>query len=102
MVSRFAFANDPGTMSNVISDDDNYYIVRVVDRMPSALSPLDEVRSQITEALVDEKRKESARRKATAFRRSAANADIGLEAAAATYSYTVATNRHLSRTGVGG
>ncbi len=67
-ISRFAFANEPGTISGVLRNDDNYFVVRVKDRLADAPRPLDAVRGQVEFALRYERQKNLASRKATAFR----------------------------------
>lgn len=72
-VARFAFANPAGALSNVLNDDASYYVARVDERIDPTVRPLDEVRNTIIERIHEERRKDGARRNATAFRRSLAS-----------------------------
>jgi parvulin-like peptidyl-prolyl isomerase len=85
--SRFAFAAEPGTVSDVIADERNYYICRVKEKIPAAARPLEQVAEGIRQTLVRERKLESAMRKATAFERSATLPDTPFDRAAAQYGF---------------
>lgn len=65
--SRYAFSGEPGKVSNVLNDDNNYYVCSVKERIPEGLTPLDDVRETVVQRLMSERRSDSARRKAEAF-----------------------------------
>ncbi|MGD8414440.1 MAG: peptidyl-prolyl cis-trans isomerase, partial [Candidatus Latescibacterota bacterium] len=88
-VSRFAFNHDPGTISDVINDEDNYYIVDVSERIPASVRPLEEVRSIVDERMRYERRKSMARRKAEGFHRKLTTTDATLEETAEDYGRVV-------------
>jgi parvulin-like peptidyl-prolyl isomerase len=88
-VNRFAFANEEGTVSNVIGDEKNYYVCRVDQRLPQALRPLDDVRTSIESTLRFERQKRMAHRKAEAFFRKLMTASDNFGDAANLYEYTV-------------
>jgi len=88
-VNRFAFANEAGATSNVINDEDNYYICRVVDRLPEAQQPLDDVRDIIVTRLKFDRQKRMASRKAEAFYLKLMTTPAGFQEAADDYGYTV-------------
>ncbi|HEU4364786.1 MAG TPA: peptidyl-prolyl cis-trans isomerase, partial [Candidatus Krumholzibacteria bacterium] len=89
-VSRFAFARAVGAVSDVIADDNNFFVCKVEGRAPAAPRPVAEVSDAIKQQLVREKKLAAAMMKAGAFRRSAAVPDVPFEKAAAQYQYTVA------------
>jgi len=89
-ISRFAFANDVGTLSNVLQDDNNYFIVKVVERIDATSRPLEDVRAEISETLIYDRRKQQARRRADGFARSL-RANQDMEEAVAQYGFTVTT-----------
>jgi peptidyl-prolyl cis-trans isomerase D len=88
-LSRYAFANDPGTISNVIGDGDNYYVCEIAERIPAGARPLDDVREPIRKALVLEHREQLAERKAEAFHRKLMTSPSDFREAAEQYGYTV-------------
>ncbi len=90
-VSRFAFAATPGTISDVIQDDNNFYVCRVENRTPAAPRPVEEVADVIKQMLLRERKVDSATRKAVAFRRTATVPNTPFEKAAAQYQLTVAS-----------
>jgi peptidyl-prolyl cis-trans isomerase D len=89
-VSRFAFAGAPGAISDVVSDDNNFYVCRIESRTPAAARPLAEVTDVIKQILVRERKVESATRKAVAFRRTATIPNTSFEKAAGQYQLKVA------------
>lgn len=89
-VSRFAFAGAPGAVSDVIADDNNFFVCRIESRSPAAPRPLADVTDTIKQMLVRERKVGGATMKATAFRLSAAVPAVLFEQAAAQYRYTVA------------
>jgi len=90
-LSRFAFANEPGTVSGVLGDGSAYYVCEVAERLPTTVEPLDDVREDIVASLLAERRREMAHRKAEAFHRtlSASSRGVSLASAAQQYQYTV-------------
>jgi hypothetical protein len=88
-VSRFAFAGAVGTVSDVISDDRNFYVCRIETRLAATARAMDEVADVIRQTLVREKKVTATMVKANAFRRSATVPDVSFEQAAAQYKYTV-------------
>lgn len=102
-VSRFAFASEPGTVSNVLGDDDNYFVCEVVERIPEGTRPLDEVRDQVVQSLELDRRRSAVRRQAEGFVRSARDPKVTFQDAAATYGFTVsATDTFRVRDAVAG
>lgn len=89
-ISRFAFANDAGAVSGVLGDDNNYYVCEVVQRIPAGPKPLDEVRESVSQALVEQRQRLAAERKADGFFR---KLRTGSDFAEATklYGYTATT-----------
>lgn len=88
-VNRFAFANEVGTVSGVIGDEDNYYVCRVDQRLPEAIRPLEEVQTSIESTLRFERQKRMAHRKAEAFYRKLMTASDNFVDAASAYDYDV-------------
>jgi hypothetical protein len=65
-------------------------VCELVERIPAGPRPLDDVREDVVRALTRERRKDSAMRKARAFRLSLrASSKQTMDEAAATYGYTV-------------
>jgi len=89
-LSRFAFANEPGTVSYVLGDGSAYYVCEVAQRLGAAVEPLDGVREGIVASLLGERRRQMATRKAEAFHRSVtASSRASLAGAAQQYQYAV-------------
>jgi peptidyl-prolyl cis-trans isomerase D len=78
-VNRFAFSNEVGALSNVIGDENNYYICRVSQRFPEEVQPLDDVRPRIESTLKYERQKRMALRKAEGFHRRLTTTPAGVE-----------------------
>lgn len=89
-VSRFAFASDPGAISAIISDERNYVVCRVKERIPAAVRPLTEVSEGIKLTLIHDRKLAMAMNKADGFHRSASAEGSTLESAAVKYNYAVA------------
>lgn len=89
-VSRFAFGADAGTISSVISDDNNFYVCRLEKRDPAGERPLTDVADGIRKTLVQQRKVEMATRQADAFRRTAGVTGTPFAKAAAQYSLKVA------------
>jgi peptidyl-prolyl cis-trans isomerase D len=89
-VSRFAFAAEPGAISPVASDENNFVVCRLKERIPAAVRPLAEVSETIKQTLIRDRRLMLAMNKAQGFERSASAAGSTLESAAATYKLSVA------------
>jgi peptidyl-prolyl cis-trans isomerase D len=90
-VARFAFSAEAGAISPVISDERNFVVVRVKERIAAAARPLEEVSEGIKQALIRERKLTTAMTKAGGFERSASAAGSSLESAAAQYGYKVAS-----------
>jgi peptidyl-prolyl cis-trans isomerase D len=88
-ISRFAFSNAPQTISDVLGDDNNYYVVRVAERLPASVRPLEEVRAMIEERLKRDRQKSMALRKAEGFHRKLATSRMEFDEAAQTYGLEV-------------
>jgi len=88
-VSRFAFAGTVGQVSDVIGDDNNFYVCRIQTRTPAAPRPVEEVSDAIRQLLVRARKVDAAMLKAAAFRRSTSVPDVTFEKVAAQYGYTV-------------
>ncbi len=88
-LSRFAFDNEGGTVSEVMADDRNYYVCRVVERMPDDVRPLDSVRDRIIAELAYERDRASTLRKAEAFHRRLETSQTTFAKAAEDYRYTI-------------
>jgi len=89
-VSRFAFSAEVGRVSNVLSDDTNYFVCSVKERVPEGLQPIEDVRDTIVQRLVSQRRSELARRKADAFHLKVRTPDVAFADAAAQYAKTIA------------
>jgi parvulin-like peptidyl-prolyl isomerase len=89
VVSRFAFAGEVGAVSNVLVDDQAFYVCKLESRTPPSVKALDEVKDSITQTLVRNRKVEAATRKAQAFRRSAAVPEVKFEDIAKQYDHTV-------------
>lgn len=87
--SRFAFNNEVGALSNIISDDRAYYICRLVKRIPEGVKPLESVRAEIIAALRVDRQKGMAQRKADAFTRKVTTTRSTFREAADSYGYAV-------------
>ncbi len=90
-LSRFGFAADVGAVSNVIADDNNFYVCKLTQRLPAAASPLEDVADIIKKSLIRDRRLTAATHKAEAFRRSAVAPDTPFEKVASQYGFTVVT-----------
>jgi peptidyl-prolyl cis-trans isomerase D len=58
MVAEFdtaVFAMQPGQMSDLVKSSFGFHIIKVIDRKPDVTRPLDEVRTEITERLTQQK-----------------------------------------------
>ncbi|MCH7549464.1 MAG: SurA N-terminal domain-containing protein [Candidatus Krumholzibacteriota bacterium] len=88
-MSRFAFSHTVDEVSPVLNDDDNYYVCGVVDRTPETVTPLEEVRDNISVILLEDRKREIARREAAGFFRSLADLDASFAKTAANYGLTV-------------
>lgn len=88
-VSRFAFAAEAAAISPVISDERNYVVCRLKERVPAAARPLAEVSTGIKQALIRERKLSAAMNRAGGFERSASAEGASLESAAAQYNYKV-------------
>lgn len=89
-VSRFAFASEAGRISGVISDDRNYYVCRVVSRVPASTRALADVAESIKLELLHDRQTDLAVRRAEAFRKSAAPPDANFAKVATQYGYKAA------------
>jgi peptidyl-prolyl cis-trans isomerase D len=90
-VSRFAFNNEPDVISNVIGDEINYYVVRVAERLPASVQPLEDVRTIIEERLKYERQKSMALRKAQGFHLKMRTSPTSFQEAAEDYGIEVHT-----------
>ncbi|MEJ2721697.1 MAG: hypothetical protein P8181_11260 [bacterium] len=70
-LTRFAFANKVGTLGPVLRDEKHLYIAKGVDRIPAAVSPLEDVSELIRQTLLREKKNDLTHRNALAFYRKA-------------------------------
>ncbi len=82
----FAFGNEVGSLSQLVRDEKNVYIARVVDRIPEATRPLADVTESIKLRLVFEARKDATLRNARAFYRKTQSGTF--DEALATYELT--------------
>lgn len=85
-LNLFAFANEVGSLSQLVRDEKNVYIARVVDRIPEAIRPLADVTESIKLRLVFEARKDATLRNARAFYRKAVSGSF--DEALTTYELT--------------
>jgi parvulin-like peptidyl-prolyl isomerase len=88
-VNRFAFTGDPGSVSGVLTDEFNYYVCRLVERIPESIRPMEDVRTTIVSNLRSERQESMALRKAEAFWRKMFSTTVGLDRAAEEYGYTI-------------
>ena len=89
-LSRFAFSREVGAISNVVSDDKNFYVARIASRTTATARPLAEVTENIKATLIRDSKAEAARRKARAFLRSANSPDAKFNEVASQYGHEVA------------
>ena len=61
--SSFAFSAKPGDLSPVYESDEGYYCVELVEILPAGPRPLDEVRTLVEAAVLQERQTESAAQK---------------------------------------
>lgn len=95
-LTRFAFAGEVGSVSNVIADENNFYIARLQSRTPATARPVAEVAEAIKATLEREAKTESARRKARAFLRSNSAPEAVFRDVAKQYGYEVAKTDSFS------
>jgi parvulin-like peptidyl-prolyl isomerase len=72
-LNRFAFANEVGTLSPLLRDEDHIYVARVLDRAPESVRQLNDVTESIRLRLVFEAKKQATLRDAKAFYTKAVN-----------------------------
>jgi len=89
-VSRFAFSAEAGTVSNVLSDDTNYFVCSIRERIPEGVQPLDDVREVIVQRILSQRRSDIALRKANAFHLKVRTPKVDFADAAAQYAKTIA------------
>jgi len=82
-INRFAFDEAATGISTELRDDQNIYLVRVIERLPESALPIDEVRDEIRDLIYLEKRNAIALQEARAFYLKAKSSD--LETALKTY-----------------
>jgi peptidyl-prolyl cis-trans isomerase D len=87
--SRFAFSAEAGAVSDVISDDKNYFVCRVKERVAAAPRPLEQVVEGIRQTISRERRLDAAMRRAAAFERSASPPGTSFAAVATRYGFGV-------------
>jgi len=85
-VNDFAFANEPGALSDWLRDDDNIYVAQVVAANPEGIKPVNEVTPMIGQLLILDKKRSVAERDAGAFFQKAQSTDF--QTAVDTYSLT--------------
>ena len=61
--TNFAFLADVGLVSRVFENDDNFYVVHVLEKLPEGPAPLEDVRSRVVTALNRERKLEMANEK---------------------------------------
>ncbi len=66
-VSDFAFANEAGSLSDVLRDDENLYIAQVLEIIPERYRPLEDVVETVNQFVMLERKRAAARRAARAF-----------------------------------
>lgn len=88
-ILRFAFNNEVGALSNVLSDDKNYYICRVVELLPEGTAPLDSVKTEIIPKVLVENQKRMALRKAEGFHTKLRTTPASFREAVEDYGYTI-------------
>jgi parvulin-like peptidyl-prolyl isomerase len=88
-VSRFAFSAEKGAISTVISDEKNYIVCRLKERVPATVRPIDQVAENIKQTLIHDRKVTLAMHKADGFVRSASAQGTTFDAAATQYGYKV-------------
>jgi peptidyl-prolyl cis-trans isomerase D len=53
---QFAFRAKPGEMSPILENEDNFYLVSLIEKIPPGPAPLDEVRAQVIQKVDEEKK----------------------------------------------
>jgi parvulin-like peptidyl-prolyl isomerase len=66
-ISKFAFSEEPGTISNVLRDNDNLYVVRINEMLPEAHRSIDEAREQLHALVIEDRKRSAAKIQARAF-----------------------------------
>jgi peptidyl-prolyl cis-trans isomerase D len=67
LFTQTAFELQEGQVSQPTALDDRYAIMQLLERQPSSIPPLDEIKDAVGEALVQERAKDLARQQAAAF-----------------------------------
>lgn len=80
--SRFAFANDTGSLSPLLETEEALYFFEIAEKLPAGHRPLTEVRSLVESAVLRERRTDIARQRLqTALAGASADADLAALAA---------------------
>jgi peptidyl-prolyl cis-trans isomerase D len=66
-ISRFVFSEEPGTISNVLRDNDNLYVVRVIEMLPESHRSIENARDQLRALVIEDRKRSAARIQARAF-----------------------------------
>lgn len=61
--TQFAFAAETGAISSVLENDEVYYVVRLLEKLPAGPQPLADVRAQVVAQVNRERKTEQARAK---------------------------------------
>lgn len=88
-LSRFAFSGAVGALSNVLSDENGYYVCRIAERIPAGLKPMESVKEEIKADVLLERQKLMARRKAEGFHTKLVTSRQSFGDAAGTYGHKV-------------
>jgi parvulin-like peptidyl-prolyl isomerase len=75
-LNDFAFKNEAGAVSRSLRDDQNVYVVQVMERIPERVTPLSEAREMVVQYVLLEKRRDVAERDAKAFYQKAKTSDF--------------------------
>jgi parvulin-like peptidyl-prolyl isomerase len=59
-IHGFAFQNDPGSISDVLENDDGYFIFQIVDKTPAGRRHLDECKKEIQQVFLRKKKQDAA------------------------------------------
>lgn len=82
-LNHFAFSSAPGTISDVLRDENNIYVALFVEKIPESYLPVESARTRLQNLVVEASKRSAAEIKAKAFFQKANSA--GFESALQTY-----------------
>ncbi|MDX2170505.1 MAG: SurA N-terminal domain-containing protein [Deltaproteobacteria bacterium] len=95
-VAKEAFATDPGEIGEIVTEPTAYSIIKVVERIPTKIPPLDQIKGIVASDVKDQKAMDLAKAKAEEIR-AGLKTGADLDAAAAREQLTVQDAKQISR-----